>query len=258
MNPMKDRITKRLQEIESTHNIKILYACESGSRAWGFPSLDSDYDVRFVYIHAPEWYLSISDRRDVIEYPLADNLDINGWDLRKTLQLLRKSNPALLEWLNSPIVYHEVYPIVTALRGTALSHFTPQASLYHYLNLAKHNFKEYLQGETVWLKKYLYVLRPLIAMRYIQHHNQMPPTDFIETLDAIMHPNPISSAIKKLVDMKQQGHELGYNNRIPIISDFIESEFAYWNSITIPKRDDLPPTQGFDDFFRYCLKECWL
>lgn len=102
---MEDTIRSRLDAIQASENVCIVYACESGSRAWGFPSADSDYDVRFIYVRPVEWYLSIDDKRDVIECPVEDGLDINGWDLRKALRLSRKSNPPLLEWLGSPIVY---------------------------------------------------------------------------------------------------------------------------------------------------------
>ena len=78
---MKNPIINRLQELEAENNVKILYACESGSRAWGFPSATSDYDVRFIYLRPVEWYLSIEQKRDVIEYPVENDLDISGWDL---------------------------------------------------------------------------------------------------------------------------------------------------------------------------------
>jgi predicted nucleotidyltransferase len=108
MPPINKLILEQLEQIEQEEQVTILYACESGSRAWGFPSQDSDYDVRFIYLHKPEWYLSIYDKRDVIERPINNMLDINGWDLRKALNLFRKSNPPLLEWLQSPIQYKEI------------------------------------------------------------------------------------------------------------------------------------------------------
>ena len=108
---MNHLISSRLTEIESENKIKIVYACESGSRAWGFPSANSDFDVRFIYIRPVEWYLSIDEKRDVIEHPINEQLDINGWDLKKALQLLRKTNPPLLEWLGSPIIYIEKYSV---------------------------------------------------------------------------------------------------------------------------------------------------
>jgi predicted nucleotidyltransferase len=86
-------------------DVVVLLAVESGSRAWGFSSKDSDYDARFIYLRRPEAYLSIRAPRDVIERRIVDEVDVNGWDLRKALGLLMKSNPPLLEWLQCPIIY---------------------------------------------------------------------------------------------------------------------------------------------------------
>lgn len=102
---MRERVLEELTRLEQEHDVTVLYACESGSRAWGFASPDSDYDVRFVYVQQPDWYLRVDEPRDVLERPLTDELDLSGWELRKTLRLLRKSNPTLLEWLDSPLVY---------------------------------------------------------------------------------------------------------------------------------------------------------
>lgn len=98
-------ITEKLNEIEEKENVKILHAVESGSRAWGFASPDSDYDVRFIYVRKKEDYLTLCEKSDVIEWQLDETLDINGWDLKKALQLFHKSNATLFEWSNSPIVY---------------------------------------------------------------------------------------------------------------------------------------------------------
>jgi len=126
---MKKRIIESLAEIEKTENVTILYACESGSRAWGFASTDSDYDVRFLYIHPPSWYLAVNleSKRDVIERPIEELLDISGWDFRKALMLFRKSNPPLLEWLCSPIVYREELKTASRMRKLAESYYSPSA-----------------------------------------------------------------------------------------------------------------------------------
>ena len=102
---MRETILEKLDEIEKRENIKILHCIESGSRAWGFASPDSDYDVRFIYVRPKEFYLRLDKTRDVIEWQLDDTLDINGWDLQKPLRLLHSSTPTLFEWNNSPIVY---------------------------------------------------------------------------------------------------------------------------------------------------------
>src|SRR5690606_19278768 len=102
---MNNMIEEKLCQIESENEIKILYACESGSRAWGFPSPNSDYDVRFIYVQHLDWHLSMKDHKDSIDLPINKDLDIGGWEIKKALGLLWRSNPPLLEWLNSPIVY---------------------------------------------------------------------------------------------------------------------------------------------------------
>jgi predicted nucleotidyltransferase len=161
---IQEQIHVALNTIERDEDVHIFYACESGSRAWGFPSADSDYDVRFLYIHPTPWYLSIDieTRRDVIERPINDQLDVVGWDLRKALKLFRKSNPPLLEWLTSPIVYTERFGIAEQLRQLVPTYYSPTASFYHYLHMAQGNFRDYLRGEMVWIKKYFYVLRPYL------------------------------------------------------------------------------------------------
>ena len=155
---VRDTVNRRLDAIEREEGVRVLFACESGSRAWGFASPDSDYDVRFVYAHPRDWYLSIGDQRDVIERPIVDLYDVSGWDLRKALRLFRKSNPPLLEWLGSPIVYRARTAAAASLRRIATRSFSPRACAFHYLHMAKGNYREYLRADEVPLKKYLYVL----------------------------------------------------------------------------------------------------
>lgn len=163
---MREKIQEQLRRIEEAENIKILLAVESGSRAWGFASPDSDYDVRFIYIRRLEDYLRLDAVRDVIELPIDDVLDINGWDLQKTLRLLYKSNPTLFEWFSSPIVYQKT-EFADKFRELMMHYFSSKKTLYHYISMAEGNYREYLQGEIVRAKKYFYVLRPVLACRWI-------------------------------------------------------------------------------------------
>jgi len=138
-----EEIISRLNEIEKDENVTIFYACESGSRAWGFPSKDSDYDVRFLYLRSRDWYLSIDveEKRDVVERPISDMLDINGWDLRKALKLFYKSNPPLLEWLNSSIIYQQKLTIVEKLKELVPEYYSPVACKHHYQHMAEGNYR---------------------------------------------------------------------------------------------------------------------
>jgi predicted nucleotidyltransferase len=155
--------------------VEILYAVESGSRAWGFESLDSDYDVRFIYKNEVNWYLTVLPRRDVIEIPIEDLMDYSGWDLRKSFFLMNKSNPVLFEWLKSPIVYKKNEKFYEIFAEIAKEYFSPVATIYHYLHMASRNYKEYLKRDLVKTKKYFYVLRPLLACKWVELKNVAPP-----------------------------------------------------------------------------------
>lgn len=165
---MRDVILSKLKEIEETNNIKILYAVESGSRGWGFASSDSDYDVRFIYVHPIDWYLSVEDKKDFIEVPINDLLDINGWDIKKALLQYKKSNPTLLEWLSSPIIYMENYSAAQNLRNLLPAYFSSVPTIYHYLHIARNKYAEIMSTDQVKIKRYFYILRPLLACMWIE------------------------------------------------------------------------------------------
>src|SRR5690606_3449454 len=190
-------ILDELHKIEKEYRVQIFYACESGSRAWGFPSVDSDYDVRFLYIRERDWYLSIDveDKRDVIELPISDDLDISGWDLRKALKLLRKSNPPLLEWLSSPIVYVQNDVLIEKFRALAPLYYSPISCSYHYLQMARNNFGEYMKGDTVKVKKYFYILRPILAIKWIEEMSEIMPMEFGIMVDRLIHDKPLKQAV---------------------------------------------------------------
>ena len=203
---MEELIKSKLKEIEEKENIKILHCVESGSRAWGFASPDSDYDVRFIYVRPKEFYLRLDKTRDVIEWQLDDTLDINGWDISKALSLLYKSNPTLFEWNSSPIVYKttkEWEQIATIIN----KYFVAKSGLYHYLSTAKSNYREYLKGEIVRLKKYFYVLRPLLACKWILAKNTPPPMLFSELMDKYLDES-IREDVLKLLALKMNNPEI--------------------------------------------------
>ena len=254
---IKQLIRSRLIEIEAQNNIKIVYACESGSRAWGFPSANSDYDVRFIYVRPIEWYLSIDEKRDVIEHPIDEQLDINGWDLKKALLLLRKTNPPLLEWIGSPIVYLEKYSIAEKMCQLAKEYYSPSACLYHYLHMARGNFRQYLQGDIIWVKKYFYVLRPILAMKWIEEGFGIVPTDFNITLEKLAVGAELKEAVSHQLVSKRSGNELDKGEKIPAISNFIESELERWEHSELPKSTIASQGNKLDAFFRESIKEVW-
>jgi uncharacterized protein len=248
-------ITTNLTQLATVEQVRVLYACESGSRAWGFPSQNSDYDVRFIYVRPRNWYLAIdsAQQRDVIERPITDELDISGWDLRKALQLLRKSNPPLLEWLHSPIVYYQENDVRQRLRQLALQYFNPQACQNHYLSMARNNYREYLRAETVWIKKYFYVLRPLLAINWLESRPGFPPLEFSVLVEALITSPLLKAEIDELLARKKAGEELAQGPRNPIISAFLEQELVRLEQVklppTLPERDLAP----LNEFFRMQL-----
>lgn len=171
---MKEVIQEKLREIEQREECRILLAVESGSRAWGFASPDSDYDVRFIYVRPEKAYLRLDRTRDVIEVPINDELDINGWDIDKTLRLLHKSNPTVFEWFSSPIIY-QTSAFADQFRPIMQKYFSSKAGLWHYLHMAEGNYRDYLRGEMVRAKKYFYVLRPILACKWILEKGTPPP-----------------------------------------------------------------------------------
>lgn len=252
-------VRRRLEAIEREEEVVVLLAVESGSRAWGFASEDSDYDVRFLYLRRPEWYLTIDleRRRDVLERPILDDYDVNGWDLRKALRLFRKSNPPLLEWLQCPIVYAERYSIASGLRARVPTHFDPRAGFHHYLHMARGNYREYLRGDLVWRKKYFYVLRPLLAIRWIESVGGAPPIEFDRLVEATVEDAALRRAIADLVEEKRAGAELDQGPRIPPIGDFIASELQRHEMSSSPPPHAAPPIEDLNDLFRDALREVW-
>ena len=222
---VQHEIRKRLHRAELEHDIQIIYACESGSRAWGFASTDSDYDVRFIYVHRSDWYMAfnVERQRDVVEYPIVDEIDCNGWDLRKALHLYTRTNGALLEWLNSPIVYIEQGQCAQRLKQLAKDMFNPTALCYHYSHMARGNAREYLNRDAVRLKKYFYVLRPLLSIRYIEQYQSPPPIVFEELLYQVA-PESIIDETERLLAIKRQATESDYGPPNMIINRFIYEE----------------------------------
>lgn len=217
---MERLIELKLKEIEEKENVRILHCVESGSRAWGFASPDSDYDVRFIYVRPKEFYLRLDKTRDVIEWQLDDTLDINGWDISKALKLLYKSNPTLFEWNSSPIVYKttDEWKKVSSITNR---YFVAKSGLYHYLSVAKNNYREYLKSETVRLKKYFYVLRPLLACKWILAEGTPPPMLFRTLTDKYLEEN-LKPDVERLLDLKINKPEISECKRFDKVNEYID------------------------------------
>lgn len=253
---MRDTILKKLAGIEFDKQVKILYACESGSRAWGFASPDSDFDVRFIYIHQPDYYLSIDDGSDVIELPVNEVLDISGWDIRKALKLFRKSNPPLMEWLQSPIIYQKNDAFFDKIKTLAPDYYIPRNGFNHYLNMTQNTFDGSLQTDMVKLKKYFYALRPILACKWTVDRGKLPPMEFDKLRNIITNPT-IQYAFDDLLVTKTKADEKQTIVPIKVLQEFIEKTINYCverEKETVHKHND---TEPLNKMFRKYLNESW-
>ncbi len=231
---MKDIIIQKLNEIEEKENVKIILAVESGSRAWGFHSADSDYDIRFIYLRNIEFYLKLEKTRDVIEWQLDKTLDINGWDLKKALCLLYKSNPTFFEWANFPIIY-KTSEQWEKIKEKVNDYFSVRPGFWHYLSMAKRNYRLYLKTDMVKFKKYFYVLRPILACKWIIQKETPPPMEFEILVDTLLD-NELKSVVFELIEKKRNSNETELIPKINVINEYIEKQFTTLENIA----DSLP------------------
>lgn len=255
----QDEIRRRLRGAEAQHDVRVLLAVESGSRAWGFASPDSDYDGRFIYVNRPDWYLSVGleEQRDVIEYPIVGDMDINGWDLRKALRLLARSNPGMVEWLQSPLVYETSGSFAARARVLLPQVYSVERGVYHYRSMAKTNFRGYLQADLVPLKKYFYVLRPLLSVRWLLAYGSPAPIEFARLLAMVEDDPALCDAIDTLLAAKRAAPELGLAPQVPAIQRFIVTELARQEELQLVREEGPEVVSLLSDLFRDILRETW-
>ena len=234
------QIKDKLSQIEEQEQVMILYAAESGSRAWGIASPDSDYDVRFIYVRKPEVYLRLDPPKDVIEWQLDEVLDINGWDLKKALVQFQRGNATLFEWAMSPIVYH-TSEIWMKVYEAAKPYFSKKSAVYHYYGTASKSFLQELQGEKVKYKKYFYALRPLLAANYIEGHNEPAPVLFDELMKQEL-PEALRRNIEQVLKIKQISDEAEYHPRNHVVQDYIRNEIQRQKTLA----DQMPDDRNYD------------
>lgn len=236
-----NEIMRRLAAAEHEHGVRILFAIESGSRAWGFASPNSDFDVRFIYAHPADWYVAVDmeERRDVIEYPITDDIDLNGWDIRKALRLFWKSNPAFIEWIQSPIKYIECGGFATAARSLLSDVYSQERGIHHYRSMAKTNYRGYLRADQVPLKKYFYALRPLLSVRWIERYGTAAPIEFEKLLHLLEGQHQLLHDIEVLLAKKRASPEMGLADPVVSLNAFIEEELLRLEQIT-PSRSSRP------------------
>ena len=220
---VRAHIEDKLAEVEAGEGVRILLAIESGSRAWGFPSPDSDYDVRFVYRHEADWYLSLREERDVIERGIDErDIDLAGWDLRKALRLGLKWNPVLHEWLVSPVTYAAVDGFRDEALKLYLEFVDLRAIAHHYASQVRGQRRRNLGGGEIKLKTYFYVIRPLLSLQWVLRRHALPPMHMEALLAGSDLPGDVAEAIDRLIAMKRGTPELGSGAKIPVIDGWIE------------------------------------
>ncbi|WP_147321944.1 nucleotidyltransferase domain-containing protein [Mucilaginibacter conchicola] len=250
---MVDTIINELARLEKEHNIKVLYACESGSRAWGFPSPDSDFDVRFIYAHNKDVYLSIIETKDVLDIPINDLLDIGGWDLKKSLKLFLKSNSPLYEWLQSPIVYKDDSDLAAGLKQLMPKYYSLRAGGHHYFSMALNTVNNDLQADEVKIKRYCYALRSALACKWIVDKREVPPMVFGELRKLIDIPE-VQASIDELLKLKSVNDEKTLIKRVSVLDNWLQATLSDLKVAT----DDLPSIRNdatqLDSVFRKYIK----
>lgn len=243
---MLKEINEKLEILESEKKVKILYACESGSRAWGFHSPDSDYDVRFLYIHEKEWYLSIEDKKDFIDLPVNEVFDINGYDIRKALKLFRASNCKIYEWVQSPVIYKSDDSFLQDLKSLVAEYYSPLSGLHHYLGLTRNTLNNDLQGDQIKLKKYFYALRPVLAACWIAEKGECPPMEF-KHLRTLIKSEMIDKKIDNLMHTKLQVPESHLIAPDEALHQFItdKMELCEKHAQTLHKKESTPNSLNY-------------
>lgn len=252
-------IDATLDDVAREHRVAIPLAVESGSRAWGFPSPDSDYDCRFVFVRGEDAYLSLRPLRDVIEAPMVGELDVSGWDLAKSLRLMLKGNAVILEWLRSPVVYRGDARFRDALLDLAQRHADRRLIGRHYMHLGERQRRTYFgDGKSVAVKKLFYALRPAAALRWMRVHEQqaVPPMHFPTLMAECDPPANVAAMAAELVERKAVTRELGEGPLPDAIAAFVEQEFAAARDVFETGRVRLSPAawEEADAFFRDAVR----
>ena len=251
---MKDVVFEKIQEIRKDESIQVLFACESGSRAWGFPSPDSDYDVRILYVRSIDWYLSIYQGRDVLEFPIDSELDISGWDLKKTLVLMHKSNPVVWEWLQSPMIYTEKGNFRDELLKIGTEFYSPVSGFHHYFTQAEKGWANLSESaEECKIKKLFYILRPLLAARWIAEGLGVPPMDLEGLLKMESVEDSDRSIIRELVEKKSNALESDQIAMPSQLKSWIQVQLDFCKD----KKNSLESRKALPDELNYFFRK-WL
>ncbi|WP_341356477.1 nucleotidyltransferase domain-containing protein [Rossellomorea sp. y25] len=251
---MRRIILDDLRCIEREEEIKILYAVEAGSRAWGYHIDDSDYDVRFIYIRETTAYLNLQQTKDVIVKSTHHAIEFGGWDLSKALKLLRKSNPSLLEWLTDENVYIE-HPTIEKIRKLRDQTFSPDRCLIHYYHMTKRNMEKCLKDDPNGTKKWMTIIRPWLACKWIMKYQTFPPNGINQMIDHLNMYEDIKNTIISMVTSRVKGKEAHHLKHMEeyLKEDLLKMDRALENLHS----DHSYQWGGINETFISILEEVW-
>lgn len=214
-------VPEKLREIEKEYGVRVLFAVESGSRAWGTAAEDSDFDVRFVYIRPREDYLRLEQTRDVLEFPIEEGWDMCGWDITKLLRLLQNSNTQIYEWFASPVVYVDdgfssrIRPLLDAC-------FSAKTGVFHYLHQYDLKMGQAKKAEEPKVKHYLYSLQHIAAARWILEKETPVPLRFRDMMAG--YPEQIQMLAREILLLKTMRHDQPFMERNADLEDWLQAE----------------------------------
>ena len=248
-----EKILQILSDVEARENVRVIYAVESGSRAWGFESPDSDFDVRFIYVRPLENYLRLGNTPDFIDWQCDGIFDVNGWDVAKTLRQFMKSNATLFEWANSPIVY-KATDDWEKIFAVAQKYFSPTLAFVAYAGFAKNIGLPLLNRDAVKPKTYLYALRTIFCRNFVAEKLCPPPVAFEKLLPETL-PENLRAEIFALLERKKSSAEKNSVEKIPVLNEFIAAELKRESQLkkTLPSRK-ISSWKNLDEIFLQCLR----
>jgi len=255
---MEKIIKEKLKEIEKKNDVSILFACESGSRAWGFPSPDSDYDVRFIYLHYTDWYITVHERDEVIELPVNEVLDINGWDFKKALRLLAKPNAVLFEWMQSPIFYRKNEKFLREFRKAARVCYSPIGVMHHYLSMSRKHYEECTTSDKVKLKKYFYALRATLSCEWIAKGKGVPPMELKKLMVLINKNDNLVKKIRDLLELKATKAETYQHQRESILDNYLGETIGHCEKIAPKLAANKADYNRLDKFYQHVIYNHYL
>jgi predicted nucleotidyltransferase len=253
---IKTRVLSELAALERKHHVTLLYSCEAGSRAWGFPDAASDYDVRFIYVRPRKWYGRQADRpsHDAIVRTIS-HYDMVGWDLRKALAMLVHSHPTVLEWLQSPLVYFDRENFRDRLSATADQVVSLEACRFHYFRWARLNYDKLMEAPRASVKRCCLALRPLLAVLWLERGLGRPPTALRELAGRLVDWPPLQEAITAMLESSDSGKQAASERTRRVVSDYLTSELARLDGLRWGRPAVRRDLQSINAFFRAVVQQ---